>query len=133
MNEPNDAKKAKGGGSSRHRTSIYGNRLAITLRMGRELDERMMAYCDSVPMPANTYVNGLITAALARADPATASLKQANVRADAKVTVSIRLDPDLRHRLTAYSKSTSPSVSVNSFVCGVVLKDLNQKRRDSAN
>jgi len=99
--------------------------------MGHELDQRMMAYCDSVRMPANTYVNGLIAAALARVDPATASLKQANVRADAKVTVSIRLDPELRHRLTAYCKNASPALSVNAFVCGMVLKDLNKKRRDS--
>jgi predicted DNA-binding protein len=128
MNEPNDAHKAKGGGSSRNRTSIYGTRLAITLRMGRELNQRMMAYCDSVPMPANTYVNGLITAALARVDPATASLKNANVRSDEKLMVSIRLDPELRQRLTDYRKTATPVMSVNAYVCGLVLKDLNQKK-----
>lgn len=130
MNEPNDAASvAKGGGSSRNRTSIYGDRATLPIRMGVALDVRMMAYCDSVPMPANTYVNGLIVAALARVDPATASLKHANVRKDGKVFVSIRLDRELHQRLLSYCKSTEPRTSANAFVCGLILKDLTEKGR----
>ena len=130
MNEPNDAAEAaKGGGSSRNRTRIYGDRATLPIRMGVDLDVRMMAYCDSVPMPANTYVNGLIVAALARVDPATASVKHANVRADGKVFVSIRLDKELHQRLISYCKSAVPRTSANAFVCGLILKDLIEKGR----
>lgn len=94
-----------------------------------DLDVRMMSYCDGMQMPANTYVNGLIVAALARVDPATASMKHANVRADGKVFVSIRLDKELHQRLLSYCKSTEPRTSANAFVCGLILKDLIEKGR----
>ncbi len=130
MTEPNDAvAAAKGGGSSRIRKSIYGARATLPIRMGVDLDVRMIAYCDSVPMPANTYVNGLIVAALARVDPSTASLKHASRRAEGKVFVSIRLDRELHQRLLSYCKVASPRTSANAFVCGLVLKDLIEKGR----
>ena len=130
MNEPSDAAPAaKGGGSSRNRTSIYGDRATLPIRMGLDLDVRMMTYCDSVPMPANTYVNGLIVAALARVHPATASVKHANVRAGGKVFVSIRIDKELHKRLSSYCKSAEPRTSANAFVCGLILKDLIEKGR----
>ena len=127
MDEPSDVREKNS--SSKKRPSIYGERLAISLRMGRSLNERLMAYCNSVPMPANFYVNALISAAMARTDPLTACIKQANVRSEVKANLSIRLDPDLRRRLTEYCTGVTPSISVNSFVCGIVLKDLNQKDR----
>jgi hypothetical protein len=130
MDEPKDAAKAaKSGGSSRHRTRIYGERAILPLRIAVDLDVRMMRYCDTVPMPANTYVNGLIVAALARVDPATASMKNANVRSSGKVFVSIRLDKQLQQSLVAYCKSTDPRTSANAFVCGLILKDLMAKGR----
>ena len=71
MKNPNDAaQQAKGGGSTRNRRAIFGERKTITLRMTAELNERLMGYCDTVHAAANTYVNALIESALAKTDPA---------------------------------------------------------------
>lgn len=129
MNDPNDAEKGVKEGGRRKRASIYGDRATLAIRMGTDLDVRMMGYCASVPMPANTYVNGLIVASLARVDPATASVKHANRRAEGKVFLTFRIDRELHQRLLAYCKSTEPRTSANAFVCGLVLKDLIEKRR----
>lgn len=126
MKKPNDAaQKAKGGGSTRNRRAIFGDRKPISLRMTAELNERLMAYCDSVHTAANTYVNGLIESALSKADPATKSLKRPAPRSEPKVIVSIRMEPEVHERLNSYCESAD--ISANAFVCGLVQKDLKQR------
>ena len=128
MKNPNDAaQQAKGGGSTRNRRAIFGERKTITLRMTAELNERLMGYCDTVHAAANTYVNALIESALAKTDPAAKSLKRVALRAAPKVIVSIRLEPDLHQRLNAYCERAE--TSANAFVCGLVQRDLKQRGR----
>jgi glutaminase len=126
MSSSTDAEKAHGGRSTRIRTVIYGERKAIALRMGLDLNERMMVYCNSVCTPANTYVTALIDSALAKNDPAASSLKRVGSRGEQRVIVSVRVAPGLRQRLTEYCSAAG--ISANAFVCGLIKKDL--KRRE---
>lgn len=67
MTDPKDADKtAEGGGSKRLRSHIYGDRRTVSLRMDPDLHQRMMALCDELATPANTYIGGLIEADLKR-------------------------------------------------------------------
>lgn len=126
MKKPNDAAgQAKGGGSTRNRRAIFGERKAITLRMTTELNERLIAYCDSVSTAANTYVNALIDSALSRSDPAAKALKRPAPRSEPKIIVSIRMDPELHERLNTYCEGAD--TSANAFVCGLIQKDLRQR------
>ena len=123
MKKPNDAAQlARGGVGTRNRRAIFGDRRPITLRMTSGLNERLMAYCDSVRIAANTYVNGLIESALSQADPATKSLNMPASRAEPKMVVSIRMEPEVHERLNAYCERAE--ISANVFVCGLMQKDL---------
>lgn len=123
MKKPNDAAgRAKGGGSTRNRRAIYGERKTISLRMAPELNERMILHCDNVHTVANTYVTGLIESALSDPDPAAKTLIRPSPRSETKVVVSVRMDPALHERLNAYSKTAS--FSANAFVNGLIEKDL---------
>ncbi|MES7472752.1 hypothetical protein U6K92_12530 [Cutibacterium acnes] len=65
MADPKGAeKKGEGGGSKRIRSHIYGERRTVSLRMEPDLHQRMMALCDELSLPANTYIIGLIEADL---------------------------------------------------------------------
>lgn len=127
MSDPKGAERTASARGTKRRSTIYGDRRAITLRMGAELNERLMALCDEIHTPANTHVNALISAALGRTDPATASLKRVGQRGEPKTTLTLRLEPDLHARLNEYCGTAG--LSVNAFVCGIVQKDLRQRNR----
>jgi hypothetical protein len=44
----------------RLRSAIYGERITVSLRLKPELHERMMALCNKLETPANTYISALI-------------------------------------------------------------------------
>lgn len=95
--------------------------------MGADLNERLMAFCDEVHTPANTHVHALISAALDRTDPASATLKRVGHRGEPKTMLTLRLEPELHTRLNTYCEATG--LSANAFVCGLVQKDLKQRNR----
>jgi len=84
----------------------------------------MMAFCNGVHIPANTYVNELIEIALAKADPLKDSLKRIKPGPD-YINVSIRMEPELHHKLMSFC--STEAISANSFVCGLIQKNLKQK------
>lgn len=123
MTDPRAAeRKAPAGG---RRTKTFGDRTKVVLRMGAHLAEQLMAHCTASHVPANTYLNSLIETAMARADPNRSRLKAVGTRGEDKVMVTLRMDPDLRERLTDYCADIG--VSANNFVCGLVMKDLRQR------
>lgn len=128
MSSSTDAQKVHAGRSTRIRTVIYGKRKAIALRMGLDLNEKMMAYCNSIRAPANTYVTALIDSALSKKEPAASTLKRVGCRGEQRVSVSVRMEPELRQRLMDYCSAAG--VSANAFVCGLIQKDLKRRARD---
>jgi hypothetical protein len=124
MSDPTDAgKKAKGGGSTRIRSSIYGERKTITVRMSADLNGRLIGYCNSVRTPANTYVNGLIENILDKDPPI--NLGRAPARTTSKVVVTIRIEPGLHHRLKDYC--TTKAISANALICFLLQRNLAAK------
>jgi len=112
-------KKPVRNGTTRLRATIYGERRIIALKMGHDLNTRLMAFCNSIHTPANTYINQLIEASLTTSAPA--PVKRIKI-GPSPLNVSIRLEPDLHHRLMAYCARSS--VSANSFICGLIRQDL---------
>ncbi len=124
MND-DDAKetgRSAGTRSLRLRAAIYGERQTVTVRMGPNLNKRLMEYCGALQMPANIYITGLICGALLRNEPETAATKRLGEPGETKVTVTIRLDPKLHMGLTEYCKKKA--FSANTFICGLIHKDL---------
>lgn len=107
------------------RTKTFGERTKVVLRMGADLAEQLTAYCTASHVPANTYLNSLIETAMAKADPNRSRHKAMGARGENKVMVTLRMDPELRGKLTDYCAEIG--VSANTFVCGLVLKDLRQR------
>lgn len=101
----------------------------MTVRMAAELNADLIKHCDAIPAPANTYINGLLESALALRDPSSAILKRQADRGGEKVIVTIRIEPQLKRRLSAYC--TQFRLSANAFVCGLIAKDLRRRSRTS--
>ena len=60
-----DSKKSESpAGRKRLRAQIYGDRRTVSLRIDPLLHQSMMALCDELALPANTYVISLIEADL---------------------------------------------------------------------
>lgn len=114
-------------GSKRRRNRIYNDRQVFSVRMGIDLNRRLLARCDLMQVPANTYITGLIQKALARPAPSPV-VDSRVVRGEPRVNVSIRLSGNLHSDLLSYCAQAK--VSATSFVCGLIDKDL--KRAPSA-
>lgn len=124
MTSPKDAARMASTGASKRRSTIYGERKTITLRMGISLNERLMAFCNEHHLPANTHVNALIEAALKKADPSI-SVRKVSERGEQKIILTLRLEPELRERLARHCSSAA--VSTNEYVCALIHKDLKQR------
>lgn len=59
-----DEDSKDGGGSSRIRGKIYSDRVTVSLRLQQDLHARLMACCDELATPANSYIISLIEADL---------------------------------------------------------------------
>jgi hypothetical protein len=99
----------------------------MTVRMPAELNADLIKHCDTIPAPANTYINGLLESALALRDPSSAILKRQGDRGGPKVIVTIRMEPQLQQRLAAHCAEFR--LSANGFVCGLIAKDLRRRSR----
>lgn len=108
-------------GSKRRRNHIYHDRKVFALRMSVELHRRLLAKCDRLQVPANTYITSLIQGALARANASTTTIPTL-VRGEQRVNVSIRLSGNLHSALLSYC--TQAKLSATSYVCGLIAKDL---------
>ena len=104
----------------RNRVSIYGDRKVITIRMSESLNEQLMAHCNQEKIPANSYVVGLIKALLS--NPSQSPDLRRTRAPESRVMVSIRLDPSLHERMTAFCESLG--VSANALVLWLVKEDL---------
>lgn len=120
-------RKAKGSGSTRIRTRIYGERQAVTVRMSEELNTRLMAFCDRVRSPANSHIIELLKEVVDLGQPI--KLGRAPPRGGRKITVTVRLEPELHRRLMHFC--TRQNVSANWLALFLIERDLARKQNAS--
>lgn len=60
MTDSQDAEKPADEQGPKRRARIYAERRIVSLRLAPELHKRMMALCDDLQTPANTYISALI-------------------------------------------------------------------------
>ncbi len=60
MTDSQDAEKLADEQGPKRRARIYAERRIVSLRLAPELHKRMMALCDNLQTPANTYISALI-------------------------------------------------------------------------
>lgn len=60
MTDSQDAEKPADEQGPKRRARIYAERRIVSLRLATELHKRMMALCEDLQTPANTYVSSLI-------------------------------------------------------------------------
>lgn len=64
MTDSQDTEKPADEQGPKRRARIYAERRIVSLRMVPELHKRMIALCDDLQTPANTYLTGLVEADL---------------------------------------------------------------------
>lgn len=60
MTDSQDTEKLADEQGPKRRAHIYAERRIVSLRLPPELHKRMMALCDDLQIPANTYISALI-------------------------------------------------------------------------
>ena len=60
MTYSQDAEKPADEQGPKRRARIYAERRIVSLRLAPELHKRMIALCDNLQTPANTYISALI-------------------------------------------------------------------------
>ncbi len=68
MTDSQDAEKPADEQGPKRRARIYAERRIVSLRRVSELHKRMIALCDDLQTPANTYLTGLVEADLKKRD-----------------------------------------------------------------
>jgi len=106
------------------RGSTASARVAVPLRLTSRLYERLSAHCHARLVPANTFIVGLLTEALAAKPPRLPEFRDDTP--GTRTSLTVRMAPALHERLLAFC--SRKKISGNAYMCALVDANLRGAR-----
>jgi predicted HicB family RNase H-like nuclease len=109
----------------RLRTNIFNGRQQFVLRIPGGIHAQLLKHCETQEIAANTFVISAVSAALDKADTRVARTVPGRSRADKKVSMTVRLPPELHERMI--KASIMVGISATALACGAIEASLRRE------